>query len=85
MLARQWKKGYEIFFGNFMEHFLFWMLLVPNLNLRNVHLGLTLDKGPGSNFLGTIWDWFEANWILELDYTLVPSLILGSPNQELSF
>ncbi len=85
MLARQWKKGYECFFGNFMEHFLFWMLLVPNLNLRNVHLGLTLDKGPGSNFLGTIWDWFEANWILELDYTLVPSLILGSPNQELSF
>jgi hypothetical protein len=40
----------------------------------------TLDQGPGSNFLGTNLDWFEANWILELDYTLVPSLILGSPN-----
>jgi hypothetical protein len=35
----------------------------------------TLDKGRGSNFLGTNLDWFEANWILELDYTLVPSLI----------
>jgi hypothetical protein len=45
----------------------------------------TLDEGPGSNFLGTNLDWFEANWILELDYTLVPSPILGSPNQELSF
>jgi hypothetical protein len=40
---------------------------------------------PGSNFLGTNLDWFEANWILGLDCTLVPSLILGSPNQELSF
>jgi hypothetical protein len=45
----------------------------------------TLDNGPGSNFLGTNLDWFEANWILELDCTLVPNLILGSPNQELSF
>jgi hypothetical protein len=45
----------------------------------------TLEEGPGSNFLGTNLDWFEANWILELDSTLVPSLILGSPNQELSF
>jgi len=25
-------------------------------------------------------DWFESNWILELDYTLVLSPILGSPN-----
>ncbi len=40
----------------------------------------TLDEGPGSNL-----DWFEANWILELECTLVPSLILGSSNQELSF
>jgi hypothetical protein len=38
----------------------------------------TLDKGPGSHFLGTNLDWFVANWILELDCTLVPSLILGS-------
>jgi len=45
----------------------------------------TLDKGPGSNLLGTNLDWFEANCILELDSTLVPSLIPGSPNQELSF
>jgi len=45
----------------------------------------TLDEGPGSNFLGTNLDWFDTNWILELDCTLVPSLILGSPNQELSF
>jgi hypothetical protein len=45
----------------------------------------TLDEGPGCNFLGTNLDSFEANWILELDYILVPSLILGSPNQELSF
>jgi len=45
----------------------------------------TFDDGPGSNFLGTNLDWFEANWILELDCTLIPSLILGSPNQELSF
>ncbi len=44
----------------------------------------TLDEGPRSNFLGTNLDWFEANWILESDCTLVPSLILGSPNQELS-
>jgi len=40
-------------------------------------------QGPIS--LEPILDSFEANWILELDYTLVPSLILGSPNQELSF
>jgi hypothetical protein len=45
----------------------------------------TLDEGPRSKFLGTNLDRFEANWILELDYTLVPSLILDSPNQELSF
>jgi hypothetical protein len=45
----------------------------------------TLDEGPGSNFLGTNLDWFEANWIIELDYTLVPCPILGPPNQELSF
>jgi hypothetical protein len=45
----------------------------------------TLDEGPRSNFLGTDLDKFEANWILELDYTLVPSLTLDSPNQELSF
>ncbi len=39
----------------------------------------TLDEGPRSNFLGTNLDKFEANWILELDYTFVPSLILDSP------
>jgi hypothetical protein len=50
-----------------------------------IKAGYTLDEGPGSNFLGTNLDWFEANWILELNYTLVPSLILGSPNQELSY
>ncbi len=52
---------------------------------HNNKLRPTLDEGPGSNLLGTNLDRFEANWILELDYTLVPSLILGSPNQELSF
>jgi hypothetical protein len=45
----------------------------------------TLDKDTGSNFLRTNLDWSEANWILELDYTLVPRLILGSLNGELSF
>jgi len=45
----------------------------------------TLDEGTGSNFLGTNLGWLEANCVLELDYTLVLSLILGSPNQELSF
>jgi hypothetical protein len=50
------------------------------------YLRPTLDEGLWSNFLRTNLDWFEANWILELDYTLVPSLILGSSNQEqLSF
>ncbi len=48
-------------------------------------LGTTLVQGPGSNFLGTNLEWFEAKWILKLDCTLVPSLILGSSNQELSF
>jgi len=48
-------------------------------------LGPTLDEGPGSNFLGTNLDSCEANWILELECTRVLSLILGSPNQELSF
>jgi hypothetical protein len=52
----------------------------PNRGLRP-----TIDKGPGSTFLGTNLDWFEANWLLELDNTSVPSLILGSPKQELSF
>jgi len=32
----------------------------------------TLDEGPGSNFLETNLDWFETNWILELDCTLGP-------------
>jgi hypothetical protein len=41
----------------------------------------TLDKGLGFNFLGTNLDSFEANWILELDYNVVPNLIIGSPNQ----
>jgi hypothetical protein len=50
----------------------------PTLDLVYVLIRPTLEEGPRSNFLGT-------NWILELDYTLVPSLILGSPNQELSF
>jgi hypothetical protein len=45
----------------------------------------TLNQVPRSNFLGINLDWFEANWIFELDYTLIPSLILGCPNQELSF
>jgi hypothetical protein len=31
----------------------------------------TLDKGPGFNFIGTHLDWFEVNWILELDYQLI--------------
>jgi len=31
-----------------------------------------------------IWNWFESNCILELHSTLVPSMILGSPKQELS-
>jgi hypothetical protein len=46
---------------------------------------LTLDEGPGSNFLGTNLNSCQANWILKLECTWVPSLILGSPNQELSF
>ncbi len=41
--------------------------------------------GPGSKFLGTKLELFKANWILELDPSLDPSLHLGSPNHELSF
>jgi hypothetical protein len=41
--------------------------------------------GPGSKFLGTNLDPFEASWILELYHALDPSLHLGSPNHELSF
>jgi len=41
--------------------------------------------GSGSKFLGTKLELFEANWILELDPFLDPSLHLGSPNHELSF
>ncbi len=41
--------------------------------------------GPGSKFLGTKLELFEASWILELDPSLDPSLHLGSPNPELSF
>jgi hypothetical protein len=48
----------------------------------------TLDEGPRSNFLGTNLNSFEAK-IESLSWTrvgtLVPSLILGSSNQELSF
>jgi hypothetical protein len=42
-------------------------------------------RGSRSNFLGTNLDSCEANWILESECTWVPSLILGSPNQKLSF
>jgi hypothetical protein len=52
--------------------------------MKRLYLRPTLDEGPGSNFLGNNLDWFEANWILELECTLIPSRILGSPNQELS-
>jgi len=44
-----------------------------------------VGNNSGSSFLGTNLDRFEPNWILELDCTLVPSLILGSSNQKLSF
>ncbi len=49
-----------------------------------IYLSPTLDEGPGSKFIGTNLDSFEANWILELDPRLYPSLHLGSPNSELS-
>jgi hypothetical protein len=45
----------------------------------------TLDKGTRSNFLRTNLYWFEANWILELDCTLVPSLDFDFPKHDLSF
>jgi hypothetical protein len=60
-------------------------LIVQRFRAKWKPLRPTLDEGPGSNFLGINLDWFEANWILELDSTLVPSRILGSPNEELSF
>ncbi len=44
----------------------------------------TLEECLRSSFLRTNLDWFEANWILVLDCMLVLSLIIGSPNQELS-
>jgi len=44
-----------------------------------------LDKGPRSNFLGTNLHSCEANWILELECSLVPILILGFPNQSSPF
>ncbi len=53
-----------------------------NLNCHWVRL--TLDRGPGPEFLGTNLDSFEANWILELDPALDSSLHLSSPNHELS-
>jgi hypothetical protein len=56
-----------------------WPLRQIGLNLRP-----TLDQDPGSNFLWTNLDSCEANWILELECTWMPSLIFGSPNQELS-
>ncbi len=52
------------------------------------HAGMmlpTLDGCTGSKFLGTNLNSFEANWILELDLALDPSLHLGSSNHELSF
>jgi hypothetical protein len=60
-----------------------WFAL-SNVNMKRLYLRPILDEGPGSNFLGNNLDWFEENWILEWDCTLVPSRILGSPNQELS-
>jgi len=56
-----------------------------NQNRVKIQLRPTLEEGLGSNFLGTNLDWLEANWILKLDCTFVPSLILGSSKQELSF
>jgi hypothetical protein len=41
--------------------------------------------GPGFKFLGIKLDSFEANWILEMEPALNPSLNLGSPKLELSF
>jgi hypothetical protein len=41
--------------------------------------------GLGFKLLGTNMDSFEANWVLELELALDPSLHLGSPNHELSF
>jgi len=44
-----------------------------------------LDMGPGSKFVETNLDSFEANWILELEPALDPSLRLGSSNHGLTF
>jgi hypothetical protein len=41
--------------------------------------------GPTSKFVETNLDSFEANWILELDPALDPSLHLGSSNHGLTF
>jgi hypothetical protein len=46
--------------------------------LETKNLRLNLDWGPGSQFIGTDLDSFEANWILELD----PSLHFGSSNHK---
>ncbi len=61
-------------------------ILNPKTHLRLWYHSLrpTLDEDLGSKFLGTNLDSFEANWILELDLALDPSLHLGSPNHELS-
>ncbi len=40
--------------------------------------------GPGSKFLRTNLEWFEANWILELNSALDPSLHLSSSTPESS-
>jgi len=41
-------------------------------NVRYMFRPTLGDLGTGSNFLGTNLDWFEVNWILELDLYLGP-------------
>jgi len=59
-------------------------MLHPSISQALAKLRPTLHGGPGSKFLGTNLNSFEANWILELDTALECSLHLGS-NYKLYF
>jgi len=72
-------------------------MFVKKLKIKNVQTNFELFKYVQKNSkqvssifvyifnIETNLDSFEANWILELDHALDPSLHVGSPNHELCF
>ncbi len=64
------------------KHLLRWILIGCKIDGTKPNFRHTLDGSPKFNIIGTNFDSFEANWILELEHAWNLSLHFGSPNHE---